>query len=68
MQAQVYPVSGTQQMRAMFDWPHTDAGAAMAMVQMSTSATTFSAFGLTGTGPALPYNEWSEVRLRVGEV
>lgn len=60
--------AGLQVMGLVFDWDRVAAAPWTAMVEMSSAATSFSAFGLSGSGPALPAGTWSEVVLRVGVV
>lgn len=60
--------SGTQVVGLVFDWDRVAAAPWTAIVEMTSSATSFSAFGLSGSASALPAGTWSEVVLRVGVV
>lgn len=65
--ARVYPSgSGLQEVSLVFDWDRVAAAPHEAKILMTSSATSFSAFGLSGAGPALPASTWSEVTLRIG--
>lgn len=63
---QVYPTgSGSQHQRIIFDWDRTGTYTSQAAVHVTPTETSFEAFGLSGSGPALTFGAWSEVTLRV---
>ena len=62
----VYPSTlGSQQASVLFGWDKVSAAPTSAKVSFTPSATSFTAFGLTGSGPALPTGQWSHVVLQV---
>lgn len=59
----VYRSSSQQAAQLLFDWDRSSARGGDAYVSMSSSATTFSAWGLSGTADPLPTGSWHHIEL-----